>query len=104
MNDRSYIVDFFTSFYQTEIEFPQQHADANTKLSWTQPFTDNPPLCSSHACAGETRLKQAQKHPDIVAILEESTFDPTMLEVCTLPICAANTCFRPTVAPARTGR
>ncbi|MEO8803452.1 MAG: sulfatase-like hydrolase/transferase [Rudaea sp.] len=87
MNDKSYLVDFFTSFYQTEIKFPPRHADADTKLSWTQPFTDNPPLCSSHACAAATRLKQAQEHPDIVAILEESTFDPTMLKVCTIPLC-----------------
>lgn len=87
MNDRSYIVDFFTSFYQTEIEFPPHHADANTKLSWTQPFSDNPPLCASHACATPNKLKRAQKHPDIVAILEESTFDPSMLKICTIALC-----------------
>ncbi|MEP6484820.1 MAG: sulfatase-like hydrolase/transferase, partial [Rudaea sp.] len=29
----------------------------------------------------------AQEHPDIVAILEESTFDPRMMTLCTIPVC-----------------
>lgn len=87
MNDKSYLVDFFTSFYQTQIEVPSRHTDANTALSWTQPFTDNPPLCTSRACAAADKRKLTQTHPDIVAILEESTFDPTMLKVCTIPLC-----------------
>ncbi len=87
MNDKSYLVDFFTSFHQTEIEFPSRSTDADTALSWTQPFPDNPPLCSSHDCATANTFKSTQEHPDIVAILEESTFDPRMLKVCTLDLC-----------------
>lgn len=87
MNDKSYLVDFFTSFYQTEITLPPPAIDAESGLTWTQSATENPPACLTHACAASTKLKSAQEHPDIVAILEESTFDPTMLKVCTLPLC-----------------
>ena len=87
MNDKSYLVDFFTSFYQTEITLPPPATDAASGLTWTQSATDNPPACPARACVASAKLKRAQEHPDIVAILEESTFDPTMLKVCTLPLC-----------------
>ncbi|MEO8011871.1 MAG: sulfatase-like hydrolase/transferase [Dokdonella sp.] len=29
-----------------------------------------------------------ERHPDIVAVLEESTFDPAILKVCELPVCS----------------
>ena len=32
-------------------------------------------------------MKSTQVHPDIVSVLEESTYDPTMLAICTLPLC-----------------
>ncbi len=85
MNDRSYIVDFFTSFHQTEIRIPPVAADADPSVVWAQSATDNPPVCSGRACTATNKTGTAQEHPDIVAILEESTFDPTMLKVCTLP-------------------
>jgi phosphoglycerol transferase MdoB-like AlkP superfamily enzyme len=88
MNDRSYLVNFFTSFYQTQIKIPPPAADADLKLSWTQPATDNPPACNEHDCAAGKTLSIAQEHPDIVAVLEESTFDPLTLKMCTSPWCA----------------
>ncbi len=87
MNDHSYLVDFFTSFHQTEIRIPPAATDARPDVSWTQPATDNPPACANRACTASARTGTTQDHPDIVAILEESTFDPTMLKVCTLPLC-----------------
>jgi phosphoglycerol transferase MdoB-like AlkP superfamily enzyme len=86
MNDRSYLVNFFTSFYQTEIKIPPSAADVNPKLSWTQSAVDNPPACPQ-GCAPAKIPKIAQDHPDIVAVLEESTFDPAMLKMCTSPLC-----------------
>ena len=38
-------------------------------------------------CAAGRTPKIAQEHPDIVAVLEESTFDPKLLKMCTLPEC-----------------
>ena len=87
MNDKSYITDFFTSFYQTEITVPPSAADANPRLSWQQSAADNPPTCSGGHCTTNQPLKNPQKYPDIVSVLEESTFDPVMLKVCTLPLC-----------------
>ena len=85
MNSHNYIVGFFTSFYQMEIRIPPAAADAESDVTWTQPATDNPPTCSGHPCTATPKLASAQEHPDIVSILEESTFDPAMLKICTLP-------------------
>jgi phosphoglycerol transferase MdoB-like AlkP superfamily enzyme len=85
MNDQSYITDFFTSFYQTEIKIPALAADA-AKLSWQQAEADNPPSCAPVKCGG-AKGKSTQARPDIVSVLEESTFDPGMLPICTLPLC-----------------
>lgn len=86
MNDRSYLVNFFTSFYQTEVRIPPPAADADLTLSWAQPATDNPPQCAHDCLAGKT-LTIAQDHPDIVSVLEESTFDPATLPMCVSPLC-----------------
>ena len=86
MNDKSYLVNFFTSFYQTEIKIPPVAEDVDPKIPWTQSAADNPPSCP-HGCAAGKTPKIAQDFPDIVAVLEESTFDPTLLKMCTLPLC-----------------
>jgi len=87
MNDRSYIADFFTSFYQTTIRIPPRAADADSALSWAQDPADNPQVCTDKACAAQRPMKLPQDHPDIISVLEESTYDPTMLALCTLPLC-----------------
>ena len=87
MNDQNYLVDFFTSFYQTEIHIPPFVEGEDSKLSWTQSATDNPPSCGATACVNDVVLASPQEHPDIVAILEESTFDPRMMNLCTIPEC-----------------
>ena len=88
MNDRSYLVNFFTSFYQTQIKIPQSAPDAaQLKLSWAQPDEENPLSCSTRDCTRGKTVTVAQEHPDIVAVLEESTFDPAMLKMCDLPLC-----------------
>ena len=86
MNDKSYITDFYTSFYQTQVVVPAFVAE-KSGLQWTQADSDNPPACVPSACTVAKPLKEAQEHPDIVALLEESTYDPAMLKVCTLPEC-----------------
>ncbi len=87
MNDRSYLVNFFTSFYQTEIRIPAPASDADLSLSWAQPASDNPPACRAQDCGGGKTIAARQEHPDIVAVLEESTFDPVTLKQCTSPLC-----------------
>jgi phosphoglycerol transferase MdoB-like AlkP superfamily enzyme len=72
MNDKSYLTDFFISFHSTQIEMPKLVADAAEKQVWNEQV----------ATGGDPRQR-----PDIVVVLEESTFDPTMLTVCKLPLC-----------------
>ncbi len=79
MNDKSFLTDFITSFYQTEVVIPPFAADADNAISWTQADADNPPAGSP----ATAHPKGVQAHPDIVAVLEESTYDPTMLRICT---------------------
>jgi len=86
MNDKSYITDFYTSFYQTQIVIPPFVAE-KSGLHWTQDDAENPLSCAAAKCAPAMVFKQAQEHPDIVAVLEESTYDPAMLKACTRPEC-----------------
>lgn len=72
MNDKSYLTDFFISFHSTQIQMPKLVAGAAGKQVWNEQV----------ATSGDPRQR-----PDIVVVLEESTFDPTMLSVCKLPLC-----------------
>lgn len=71
INDRSFITDFVTSFNDTVIEQPAIPPDVDRSISWK---LDRP-------------LQAPPTLPDVVAILEESTFDPRLLKPCTLPQC-----------------
>ena len=71
ITDRSYLTAFLASFSDTEVRIPTTPPKVDTTISWK---LDAP-------------LKAPQHRPDVVAILEESTFDPRMLDVCTIPQC-----------------
>ena len=71
VNDKSFITDFFTSFNDTVIDQPTIPPDVDRSISWK---LDRPLL------APPTR-------PDVIAVLEESTFDPHILTLCTVPVC-----------------
>lgn len=71
ITDRSYLTAFFTSFSDTEVNAPSIPAKVDHSISWKM----------------DTPLKAPQQRPDVVAVLEESTFDPHMLDACTIPQC-----------------
>ncbi|MEP6511954.1 MAG: sulfatase-like hydrolase/transferase, partial [Dokdonella sp.] len=71
VNDKSFITDFFTSFNDTVILEPVSPPDVDRSMVWK---LDRP-------------LRAPPTRPDIVAVLEESTFDPRMLKLCTVPVC-----------------
>ena len=71
INDRSFLTDFFTSFNDTVITEPVIPDKIDRKTSWKL----------------ERPLQAPATKPDVVAILEESTFDPRILKVCTIPEC-----------------
>ena len=71
ITDRSYVTAFMTSFSDTEARVPPTPAHVDRSIAWT---INSPPAKPRH-------------QPDVVAILEESTFDPHLLDVCTVPQC-----------------
>ena len=78
VNDRSFITNFFTSFNDTVITEPVAPADVDRSIKWK---LDRP-------------LQAPPTPPDVVVVLEESTFDPRMLDICRLPVCSARM-FKP---------
>ena len=73
MNDRSFVSDFLISFRSTRVQTPAFNATAAARYGWR----DDP----------QPAMSGTHKPPDIVAVLEESTFDPRMLDACTLKLC-----------------
>ncbi|MEP6881574.1 MAG: sulfatase-like hydrolase/transferase [Dokdonella sp.] len=71
ITDRSYLTAFLTSFSDTEARIPVSETPVDHSISWK---IDAP-------------LKAPQHRPDVVAILEESTFDPHLVDACTIPQC-----------------
>jgi phosphoglycerol transferase MdoB-like AlkP superfamily enzyme len=86
ITDRSYLTAFLSSFSDTEVRIPPTPPIVDTSIDWK---LDAP-------------LKAPQHRPDVVAILEESTFDPRMLNVCTIPQCKLSM-FRPDARTRATG-
>lgn len=85
MIDKSYISDFVTSFYQTQIVVPPYSNTVDSTISWEEETLNKSLDClTSNPCKPPTKNI---RYPDIVTVLQESTFDPRILEVCTLPIC-----------------
>ncbi|MBU6416586.1 MAG: sulfatase-like hydrolase/transferase [Xanthomonadaceae bacterium] len=74
MNDESFVTDFVVSIRNAHVSTPRfRTADANHD-DWRD--------LASGTAAGTRK-------PDIVAVLEESTFDPRMLTACTSRLCDA---------------
>ena len=71
ITDRSYVTAFMTSFSDIEARLPPPRPHVDRSIQWT---INDPPVVP-------------ENRPDIVAVLEESTFDPHMLKICTLPQC-----------------
>ena len=71
VTDRSFLTAFFTSFSDTEVRRPVLTGKVDQSIDWK---LDQP-------------LRAPQRRPDVFAVLEESTFDPRMLKVCTVPAC-----------------
>ncbi|HEX5124606.1 MAG TPA: sulfatase-like hydrolase/transferase [Rhodanobacteraceae bacterium] len=71
INDKSFLTDFFTSFNDTVVTQPEIPAKIDYKQGWKL----------------ERPMQAPATKPDVVAILEESTFDPRILKACTLPEC-----------------
>lgn len=81
VNDKSFIVDFIVSFYDTRIHVPQAHGALDPSLRWTVEAPVS--LIGGPQRAGDDHMNiPRQPQPDIVSVLEESTFDPMILSAC----------------------
>lgn len=75
MTDASLITDFLISFRATTVRTPAYPPQAADAFDWERD--------DAESAAGAT----LHPRPDIVAVLEESTFDPRILAACTLRLC-----------------
>lgn len=80
MNDDSFVSDFLISFRSTRVVTPRYDLADAGRFDWRDDPSD---------------VASTQTRPDIVAVLEESTFDPRMLSVCTLPRVCDRRMFQP---------
>ncbi|MGH8154910.1 MAG: sulfatase-like hydrolase/transferase, partial [Rhodanobacteraceae bacterium] len=74
MNDQSFISDFIVSIRNADVKAPPYKLADARHDNWKQ-------LASGATGDG--------RKPDIIAVLEESTFDPRMLTACTSKVCDA---------------
>ncbi len=71
VTDRSFLTAFFTSFSDTEVKQPALVGKVDRTIDWKL----------------DTPLRAPQRRPDVITVLEESTFDPRIVKACTLPVC-----------------
>lgn len=92
VNDQSFISNFLTSFYDTQITIPEANTAPDPSISWSPPSGSVSTEASADGFATFDKDAQsvaaAARRPDIVAVLEESTFDPMLMTVCQQqPLC-----------------
>ena len=90
VNDQSFITNFLTSFYDTQITIPHSTAALDHSITWTAAAG----IGNASAAEGiqvsdrDVRSDATGTRPDVVAVLEESTFDPMLMTVCrNQPLC-----------------
>ena len=86
LSDDAQLTNFFVNFDDARVHLPAMASDAAAEQQWGstaagEPGTTHPP------------------YPDIVQVLEESTFDPSIYTACTAPECGSVQMFQ---ADART--
>jgi phosphoglycerol transferase MdoB-like AlkP superfamily enzyme len=86
LSDDAQLTNFFVNFDDAKVHLPAMASDAVAEQQWGstaagEPGTTHPP------------------YPDIVQVLEESTFDPSIYAACTAPECSSVGMFQ---ADART--
>lgn len=85
INQDAHLTSFFMSINALKVELPNVHNTPEQNARWNK-------LVSS-VVADE--LKQDPARPDIVVVLEESTFDPSTLPACDIPQCKNHSLVEP---------
>ena len=81
LSDDAQLTNFFINFDDAKVHLPTMASDAAAEQQWGstaagEPGTTHPP------------------YPDIVQVLEESTFDPSIYTACTAPECSSVQMFQ----------
>ena len=76
LTGNAHLTNFFESIHELTPQLPAMSDDATAELNWAS------------SAAGLPELEVAPSaHPDIIQVLEESTFDPSNFTDCTIPQC-----------------
>jgi len=81
MSDDAQLTNFFVNLHDADVELPAMADDAVAERDWGATARGAPGSASP-------------PYPDIVQVLEESTFDPSIFDACNVPACRA-AMFRP---------
>lgn len=90
MSDDAALTNFFVNLRDSSVHLPVMASDADAARDWQSTNTTTP---------GTT---DASQYPDIVQVLEESTFDPASYTHCTVPECHLDM-FKPDAQTRGTG-
>ncbi|UJJ57020.1 sulfatase-like hydrolase/transferase [Rhodanobacter denitrificans] len=80
MSDDAQLTNFFVNLHDADVELPAMADDAVAERDWGATAQGAPGSMSPY--------------PDIVQVLEESTFDPSIYDACNVPACRV-AMFRP---------
>jgi phosphoglycerol transferase MdoB-like AlkP superfamily enzyme len=85
INQEAHLTSFFMSINALKVELPNVHNTPEQNARWNK--------LASIIVANEH--KQNPTHPDIVVVLEESTFDPSTLPACDISQCQNHSLVEP---------
>ncbi len=74
LSDDAHLTNFFVNFRDSEVSLPVMSGDTIAEQAWG-------------TTAPGTSASRPPPYPDIVQVLEESTFDPSTYTDCTVPAC-----------------
>ncbi|HSN39500.1 MAG TPA: sulfatase-like hydrolase/transferase [Burkholderiales bacterium] len=78
LENNAQLTGFFVAIHDMQPVLPAMSDDATAQQDWASTTKDPAPTVNA-----------ASTDPDIIQVLEESTFDPTELAACTIPQCRA---------------
>ncbi|MHB1056842.1 MAG: LTA synthase family protein, partial [Rhodanobacter sp.] len=76
MSDDAQLTNFFVNLHDADVQLPAMSGDAVAERDWG-------------ATASGSPGSMPPPYPDIVQVLEESTFDPSIYDACSVPQCRA---------------
>lgn len=76
LSDQAHLTDFFITIHDSAIRMPAMSSNADGEKNWAATAIPPAPIATTH-----------KPYPDIVQVLEESTFNPATYTACNIPLC-----------------